>query len=65
VVESVIPPGNEPCFGKWLDLTMLVIPEGKERTEAEYRELFAAAGLRLTRTVPTAAGVDIIEGVTN
>ena len=62
LVESVIPPGNAPSFGKLLDLTMLVIPGGKERTEEEYRELFAAAGFRLTRIVPTAAEVCVIEG---
>jgi len=62
LVESVIPPGNAPSFGKLLDLTMLVIPGGKERTEAEYRELFTAAGFRLTRIVPTAAEVCVIEG---
>ena len=39
LVESVIPPGNEPSFGKLLDLTMMVLPGGKERTEAEYRTL--------------------------
>jgi SAM-dependent methyltransferase len=62
VVEGVIPPGNDPSFGKLLDLTMLVIPGGKERTEAEYRQLFEAGGFRLTRIVPTAAEVSVIEG---
>lgn len=63
VVESIVPGGNQPGFVKWLDLTMLVIPEGKERTEAEYRELFAAAGLRLQRVVNTAGELDILEAV--
>src|SRR5262249_653417 len=40
VIESVIPPGNEPFHGKFLDLVMLLIPGGKERTENEYRSLF-------------------------
>jgi hypothetical protein len=62
VVESVIPPGNTPSFGKLLDLTMLVIPGGRERTEEEYRALFAAGGFRLTRVVPTRAEVSVIEG---
>ena len=44
LVESVIPAGNEPFFGKWLDVNMLVIPGGQERTEQEYRELFKTAG---------------------
>lgn len=62
LIESVIPPGNAPSFGKLLDLTMLVIPGGLERTEAEYRELFAACGFRLTRIMPTSADVSVIEG---
>jgi hypothetical protein len=61
VVESVVPTGNEPGFVKWLDLTMLTIPEGKERTADEYRELFAAAGLQLTRIVRTAGELDVLE----
>jgi hypothetical protein len=63
VVESVIPPGNEPSFGKLLDLAMLVIPGGKERTENEYRELFRQGGFTLQRIVQTAAEVSILEAV--
>lgn len=62
VVEGVIPPGNEPCFGKFLDLTMLTIPGGKERTEKEFQALFQTTGFQLTRCIPTNAGVSIIEG---
>ena len=43
VVEAVIPPGNEPFFHKFMDLNMLVMTGGRERTEAEYRTLFEAA----------------------
>jgi hypothetical protein len=63
VVESVIPPGNEPFFGKLLDLTMLVIPGGRERTEEEFRHLFGQAGFRLSRIIPTQAEVSVLEGV--
>ncbi|UCD49923.1 MAG: hypothetical protein JSW27_20630 [Phycisphaerales bacterium] len=62
VVETVIPPMNEACFGKWLDLMMLIVG-GRERTEAQYRQLFARAGLKLNRIVPTAHEVSVIEGV--
>jgi hypothetical protein len=62
VVEGIIPPGNEPAFGKLLDLTMLAIPGGQERTREEYQTLFRAGGFRLTRVVPTAAEVCVIEG---
>ncbi len=60
VVESVI--GSEPSFGKLLDLAMLVIPGGAERTAEEYKKLYELAGFRLTRIVPTKAEVCVIEG---
>jgi hypothetical protein len=62
VIESVIPPGNQPFHGKFLDLVMLLIPGGKERTEDEYRTLFEGAGFELTRIVPTGTEVSIVEG---
>lgn len=62
VVESVIPPGNEPFGGKFLDLVMMLIPGGKERAEDEYRTLFGEAGFELTRIVPTSTEVSIVEG---
>jgi SAM-dependent methyltransferase len=61
VVEIPIPAGNQPSFGKWLDLMMLVVG-GFERTEKQYRRLFAEAGLNLIRIVPTAHEISIIEG---
>jgi hypothetical protein len=63
VIEPVIAPGNEPSFGKLLDLEMLVIPGGRERTAEEYRELFAAAGFQLAQIHRTAAPPSVIEGV--
>ncbi len=61
--ESVITDTNQPDFGKLLDIEMLVSPGGKERTAAEYKELFARAGLRLTRIVPTKSPYSVIEAV--
>lgn len=61
VVESVIPPGNERFAGKFLDLVMLMIPGGKERTAEEYKALFAEAGFQLNRIVPTDSEVSVIE----
>jgi SAM-dependent methyltransferase len=63
LAEMVIPPGNDPHVGKLLDLEMLIMAGGRERTEAEFRDLLAAAGLRLTRLVPTASPTCVIEGV--
>jgi hypothetical protein len=62
LVESVIPSGNDPFFAKFLDLNMLLIPGGQERTEAEYRALYEKAGFRLTRVTGTTTEVSVIEG---
>ena len=61
IVESVIPPGNQPFRGKLLDLVMLLIPGGKERTEQEYRALLDEAGFELTQVVPTNAEIAVLE----
>ena len=45
VADHVIPPGNGPHRGKLMDLNMFVLLTGKERTKAEFAELFATAGL--------------------
>jgi hypothetical protein len=45
VVEQVLLPANEPSVGKWLDLHMLVLVTGRERTESKYRDLLG--GVRL------------------
>jgi hypothetical protein len=62
VVETVVPPGNDWSFAKLLDLAMLVIPGGEERTAAEYARLYQSAGFELTRIVATGADVSVIEG---
>ena len=64
VLEQVIAPGNERFFGKLMDINMLVMcPGGRERTEAEYRELFKSAGFELTNIVSTQSEISIIEAV--
>ena len=62
IVEMVVPPGNEPGFGKWLDLMMLLVA-GRERTKEEYSKLLSEAGLTMTRVIPTDSDVSIIEGM--
>jgi hypothetical protein len=52
LVEGVIQDGSEPDFLKLLDLHMLVMFGGKERTESEWRALLTAAGFRLARVMP-------------
>jgi hypothetical protein len=63
VVETVIPPGNAYSFGKILDLEMLALAGGLERTEKEYRTLLEAGGFRLTRVLGTPVFTDVVEAV--
>jgi len=61
IVEMVLPGGDTPHPGKLLDLAMLVMPGGQERTEDEYATLLNEAGFQLTRVVPTDSAVSIVE----
>jgi hypothetical protein len=63
LVEAVVPPGDAPSHAKLLDLNMLVLVGGRERTEAEYRALLAAAGLALRRVLPATSAASVIEAV--
>ena len=61
LLEMVVPTGNQPHPSKVIDIEMLFFPGGRERTEPEWRNLFAAAGFRLTRLVPTDSPFHVIE----
>ena len=63
VCDHVIQPGNDFQFGKIADLEMLLFPGGMERTEKQFRELFAKAGWKLTQVFSTAVPISVIEGV--
>ena len=63
IVETVLPAGDTPHLGKIVDMTMLVVAGGQERTEDEYKQLLSKAGFRLTRVVPTNSVVSIAEAV--
>jgi O-methyltransferase domain len=47
IVESVVQHGNEPQGSKWLDVLMLALVDGRERTEPQWRALVEGAGLRI------------------
>jgi hypothetical protein len=63
LVEAVVPAGSEYHFSKFIDLNMLVVTGGRERTEEEYRKLYEASGFQLTRVVRTESPFSVIEGV--
>jgi hypothetical protein len=64
VIESIIPEGNTPSFGKMMDLLMLTGTQGgRERTLAEYKKLFAEAQLHCLRVVHTVAPFSVMEAI--
>lgn len=63
IIEMVVTEGNQPDLSKLVDLNMLVMTGGRERTKAEFESLLSGAGFRLTRVIQTASPFAVIEAV--
>jgi ubiquinone/menaquinone biosynthesis C-methylase UbiE len=64
LIETVVEEAdNVPSMSKVMDLNMLVMTGGKERTEKEYAALFEKTGFKLTRVIPTPSPTQIVEAV--
>ncbi|HSB27035.1 MAG TPA: methyltransferase [Pyrinomonadaceae bacterium] len=61
LVDSVVPNNNEPHFSKFIDLNMMVMTGGKERTAKEFEQLLSASGFKLLQIIPTDLPTSIIE----
>lgn len=61
LVEAVVPEDDSAPVVKLVDMEMLIINNGRERTAEEYRRLLGDAGFEMTRVVPTASRFSIIE----
>jgi predicted O-methyltransferase YrrM len=61
IIDAVLPDGDVPHFGKLLDLTMMTMLTGRERTRDEFAELLASAGFVLERVAETPAPTSLIE----
>ena len=61
VIEQLIPDGNEPHWSKMLDIHMLTLLGGKQRTAKEYGELLRRTGFELLRVHPTRSDVSVME----
>ena len=61
LLETVLSSGNEPHLGKLIDIEMLTLPGGKERTESEWRTLLESGGFRLTRVIEMKSALCVIE----
>jgi O-methyltransferase domain len=53
VLEAPVPVTATPGPGRWLDLHMMLLANGRERSLDHYARLFAAAGLRLQHSIAT------------
>jgi hypothetical protein len=62
LIEEIVPESSEASWAKWLDLHMLAVAGGRERTATEYKDLYATSGFDLERTIPTGAGSSLIFG---
>ena len=63
LVEMVVRENDRDCPGNWADLEMLLNLGSRERTADEYRELLGQAGFRMTRVVPTASPLSVVEAI--
>lgn len=61
VIEQIVPEGNVPAFSKLLDVALMVVCPGRERTEQEFKTLFNQAGFVLNRIIPTRTPFFILE----
>ena len=61
LVDMVVPPDNRPSPAQAMDLNMLVLLGGQERTEEQFERLLKAAGFRLDRVIPTHSPFSVIE----
>ncbi len=61
LIESIVPEGPEPHWSKTLDILMLTLLGGKQRTRREYEALCASAGFAIERQVDTPADISILE----
>jgi hypothetical protein len=61
IVETVVPDGDDFSPSKIIDLNMMVLTTGQERTADEFRALLSAAGFTLDRILPTLSPSSVIE----
>ena len=63
VIECIVLEDSQPSWTKMLDLQMLTLLSGKERTEKEYSEMLRTAGFRLDRVIDVGMSTSILESV--
>jgi hypothetical protein len=61
LLESIVPDSPAPHWSKTLDILMLTLLGGRQRTQKEYASLLGDAGFSFTREIETPAGISIVE----
>jgi hypothetical protein len=61
LIEGVVQPGPAPDFAKELDIEMLVMTTGRERTAAEWKAVLARSGFELVRIIPVTPWSSVLE----
>ena len=63
LIEQIVPDDPGPHWTKTLDIHMLALLGGRQRTRPEYEALFASAGFAFERQIDTNAGISILEAI--
>ena len=63
ILEWVLPEGDTPYVGKMVDINMMMLMGGEERTAGQYRRLLEQAGFHMTRVIPTKCECSVVEAV--
>jgi O-methyltransferase len=61
LIEAIVPEDCDPSWIKMLDIFMMVILTGKERTRREFESLLCTSGFRLDRVIDVGQGTSILE----
>jgi hypothetical protein len=64
LLENIVPDEPGPHWAKTLDVVMLAVTGGLQRTRSQYAELLSGAGFRMQRVVDVPTGISIVEAVT-
>ncbi len=63
LIECIVAEDTTPSWTKMLDLQMLTLLSGKERTEKEYSEMLRTAGFRLDHVIDVGMSTSIMDSV--
>jgi hypothetical protein len=61
LIEAIVPDDAKPSWIKMLDIAMMTLLDGKERTRPEFESLLHAAGFKLEKVIDVGLGTSILE----